>query len=282
MRRHLLVIIALASLACGNEPPSPTSPTPPRSTLEPTAALTSAIRGEVRDTTNLPISGAQVQVVAPSPGPVAVTDDNGQFILSWPFSGTVSVRVSKEGFHAHERLAPEPGSQRRPAFLRFDLEATDSPIVVAGMYQLTLTAAGECTQLPNVARQRTYRAQVYATSSVRWFTAALFDGDFPYSSFFSSEVRGEPLATLRLHLVTELDWGNPVTSIVERIGPDTILEFTGSADVPLGARSASVTFEGTLILCPVEGAISSQGSYRCPVQPVTCQSARHRLTWIRQ
>jgi hypothetical protein len=150
------------------------------------------------------------------------------------------------------------------------------------MYRMTLTAANECTQLPNVARQRTYRSQVYPTSKVGWFTAALFDGDFPYSSFFSAEVRGEPLRTLRVHIVTEVDWANPVTSIVERIGPDMLLEFTGSADLPLGAPNAAAAFDGTFTVCPAEAAVSSETPYRCPIQPVTCQSANHRLAWMRQ
>ena len=279
MSRRLLFIVTLLSLACGRAPASPTAPS---SNLEPAADPTLTMRGEVRDTTNLPLSGVQVQVVAPNRGTIAVTDANGQFVLPWPFLGTVTVRASKEGFYAHERPVPEPGSPRRPVFLAFDLEAIDRPIVVAGMYQMSLIAASECTQLPPVARQRTYRAQVYPTSRVGWFTAALFGGDFPYSSFFSSEVRREPLGTLRLHVVTELDWGNPVTSIVERIGPGMLLEFTGSADVPLGAASASAVFDGTFSVCPADAAVLSQAPYRCPVQPVTCHSANHRLTWNRQ
>jgi hypothetical protein len=282
MRGHLTLIVTLLSLACGHAPTSPTLPTSPRSTLEPPAVPSSAMRGEVRDTTNLPISGVQVQVVAPSRHTVAVTDENGQFVQPWPFSGTVTVRASRDGFHVHERPVPEPGAPRRPAFLRFDLEAIDTPIVVAGTYEMTLTAASECTPLPTIARLRTYRVQVYPTSRAGWFTAALFGGDFPYSSFFAGEVRGEPLGTLRLHVVTELDWGNPVTSIVERIGPEMLLAFTGSADLPLGASSATTAFGGTLTVCPAAAAVSNLAPYRCPVQPVTCQSANHRLTWIRQ
>ena len=175
MKRHVPLVLALLCIACGDGPRSPTSTS---STLEPPAGPTSTMRGEVRDTTNLPISGAQVQVVAPSRGTVAVTDGNGQFVLPWPFSGTVTVRVSKEGFHARERPVPEPGSSRRPVFLGFDLEAIDSPVVVAGMYQMTLTAAKECTQLPNVARQRTYRSQVYPPArlagSPRRYSMAIF------------------------------------------------------------------------------------------------------------
>ena len=130
------------------------------------------MRGVVWDTTNLPISGAQVQVVAPSRGTVAVTDENGQFLMPWPFTGTVTVRASKEGFHAREISVPEPGAPRYPVSLGFELEAIDSPIIVAGMYNMTFTAANECTQLPTVARQRTYRAQVYPNGGVagspRW------------------------------------------------------------------------------------------------------------------
>ena len=166
--------------------------------------------------------------------------------------------------------------------LRFDLEAIDSPIVVAGWYQMTLTASNECTQLPNTARRRTCRAQVYPTSQVAWFTAALFDGDFPYSSSFASEVRGEPLRTLRLHIVTELDWGNPVTTVVERIGPDMLLEFTGSADLPLGAERATTAFDGTIAFCAAALASPDRATNVCPVQPVTCRSANHQLSWMRQ
>jgi hypothetical protein len=66
---------------------------------DPIAGPTFTVRGVVRDTANLPISGAQVEPVAPG-GTVTVTDGNGQFILPWPFSATVTVRVSKERFHA--------------------------------------------------------------------------------------------------------------------------------------------------------------------------------------
>ena len=126
MRRHVPLIVTLLSLACGNEPTSPSStPQPPTG-----APLT--MRGGVYDTTNLPVSGAQVQVVAPSRGTVAVTDGNGQFVLPWPFAGTVTVRVSKEGFHARERSVPELGAPRYPVSVGFELEAIDAPVGTRG------------------------------------------------------------------------------------------------------------------------------------------------------
>ena len=207
MKGHLPLIVTLLSLACGSGPSSPTSPGAAREPMPDPAAV---MRGEVRDTANLPISGARVQVIAPERGTVAITDGNGQFVRPWPFSGTATVLVSREGFHPQERRVSEPGAPRLPAFLAFDLEATDRPIVVAGTYRMTLNAANECIQLPTVARERSYRAQVYSTSRAGWFTAALFDGEFPYGSFFPSEVREDPIGVLRLHLITEPDWGNPV------------------------------------------------------------------------
>ena len=102
MRRLVPLVISLLSLACGNEPTSPSSsvqlptgpPLPPGVPNGPPLTM----RGGVWDTTNLPISVAQVQVVAPTHGTVAVTDENGQFLMPWPFTGTVTVRASKEGF----------------------------------------------------------------------------------------------------------------------------------------------------------------------------------------
>ena len=164
MKSHVPLIVALLCGACGDAPTSPS--TPQAATLQLPVGPTS-MRGEVMDTTNLPIAGAQVQVLTgPRAGTVALTDENGQFVMPWTASDSATVRVSKEGFHAHQRPVPA-----RVVALRFDLEAIDTPIIVAGMYQMTLTAANECTQLPNVARQRTYRSQMYPTSKVGWFTA---------------------------------------------------------------------------------------------------------------
>jgi len=274
MRRHVPVIVTLLSLACGNEPTSPSfTPEPPTG-----APLT--MRGVVWDTTNLPISGAQVQVVAPSRGTVAVTDGNGQFVLTWPFAGTVTVRVSKEGFHARERTVPELGAPRYPVSLGFELEAIDAPVIVAGMYDMTFTAANECTQLPTVARQRVYRAQVYPNGFGR-FSAMVFNIEPDRHTVFHSEVRGEPPQTLRVQVVTEPDV-NPAIGIVERIEPDIFFEVTGSAELPLGAQSAAVAFDGTFALCPAQAVVSYETPYRCPVQPMTCRSPNHRLAWTRR
>jgi len=284
MRRLVPLIVMLLSLACGNAPTSPSSslqpptgpPLPPGVPTGPPLTM----RGEVWDTTNLPISGAQVQVIAPSGGPVAVTDGNGQFSMPWPFSGTVTVRVSKEGFHARERSVPEPGAPRYPVHLGFELEAIDAPIIVAGTYDVTFTAANECTQLPAVARQRTYWAHVYPNGRRR-FSVELVGGDFPYGSVITAEVREEPTRTLAIDIMTEPDWVNPGISLVERVGSDMLLELTGSADLPLGAQSATAALDGTFATCAAQSA-PADGPYRCPASPTTCRSANHRFAWTRR
>ena len=271
MKFHVPLIVALLCGACGH------SPTSPGATLQPPAGTTS-MRGEVMDTIeSADFRRARAGADRTTRGDCRVDSENGQFVMPWTPSDSATVRVSKEGFHAHQRAVPAS-----VVALRFDLEAIDRPIIVAAMYQMTLTAADECTQLPNVARQRTYRSQVYPTSNVGWFTAQLLDGDFPYSSFVSAEVRGEPLHTLRVHVVTEPDWGNPVTTIVERIGPDMLLEFTGVADLPLGAESATAAFNGTIAFCAAGLASPDQAPNVCRVPPATCRSANHRLAWTRQ
>ena len=277
-------MVTLLSLACGNQPTSPSSsvqlptgpPLPPGVPNGPPRTM----RGGVWDTTNLPISGAQVQVVAPTAGTVAVTDGNGQFLMPWPFTGTVTVRASKEGFHAREYSLPEPGAPRYPVSLGFELEAIDSPIIVAGMYDMTFTAAIECTRLPTVARQRTYRAQVYPNGRGR-FSTSVFNIEPIYNTVFHSDVRWEPPQTLRVLVVTD-PYENPAIGIVERIEPAMFFEVIGSAELPLGAQSAAAAFDGTFAFCPAEAAVSYETPYRCPVQPTTCRSANHRLAWTRQ
>ena len=283
MRRLVPLIVTLLSLACGNEPTSPSSslqlPTAP--TLPPGVpnGPPNTMRGEVWDTTNLPISGAQVQVVAPSRGPVAVTDGNGQFSMPWSFTGTVTVRASKDGFHAREYSVPEPGAPRYPVSLGFELEAIDSPVIVAGTYEMTFTAANECTQLPAVARQRVYRGHVGPNGRGR-FSAIVVNIAPIFNTVFSSEVRGEPPQTLHVHVVTD-EYENPAIGLVERIEPDMFFEVTGSADLPLGAQSAAAAFDGTFASCSAEVAVSYETPYRCPVHPTTCRSANHRLAWMR-
>ena len=283
-RRLVPLIVTLLSLACGNEPTSPSSnvqlPTGPALPAGVPNGPPMTMRGEVWDTRNLPISGAQVQVVAPSRSPVAETDGNGQFSMPWPFSGTVTVRVSKEGFHTRERSVPEPGAPRYPVHLGFELEAIDAPVIVAGVYDMTFTAANECTQLPTVARQRVYRGSVGPNGRGR-FSAIIFNLEPIYNTVFHAEVRGEPPQTLHVHVVTD-EYENPSIGLVERIEPGMFLEITGSAELPLGAQSAAAAFDGTFAVCPAEVAVSYETPYRCPVQPTTCRSANHRFAWTRQ
>jgi hypothetical protein len=192
----------------------------------------------------------------------------------------VTVRASKEGFHAREYSVPEPGAPRYPVSLGFELEAMDSPIIVAGMYDMTFYAANECTQLPTVARQRVYRGQVSPNGRGR-FSVMIFNIEPIYNTVFHSEVRGEPPQTLGVHVVTDPSV-SPAIGIVDRIEPGIFFEVTGSAELPLGARSAAAAFDGTFALCPAEAVVSYETSYRCPVQPMVCRSANHRLAWVRQ
>jgi len=281
MKCHVPLVVALLSVACGNELTSPSSPPqspgfPPQAPPGPPLTM----RGGVWDTTTLPISGAQVQVVAPSSGPVAVTDGNGAFVMPWPYAGTVTVRASKEGFHAREYSVPEPGAPRYPVSLGFELEAIDSPIIVTGTYDMTFTAANECTQLPAIARQRAYRAHVSPNGRGR-FSAIVFQIEPIYNIVFHAEVRGVPPQTLRVDVVTD-PYENPAIGLVERIGPGLFFEVIGSAELAIGAQSAAAAFDGTFALCPAEAAVSYDTPYRCPVQPTTCRSANHRLAWTRQ
>jgi len=222
---------------------------------------------------NFPISGAEVQVLTgPRAGPIVASDRYGQYAIT--ASDYATVKVSKDGFHESERSVPASASAP-VVFLNFALQSIDIPVVIAAIYDMTLTAANDCTQLPGVARQRTYRAKL-DPSGTGWFTANFLDGDFPYGSYFTSEVRLEPPRTLRVHFMR--DWVSD--GIVERIGPDMLLEIIGTIDLPLGTQSATATFNGVFAFCAAPAP--NQHWYQCPIQPVTCQSADHSLAWVRQ
>jgi hypothetical protein len=109
------------------------------------------------------------------------------------------------------------------------------------------------------------------------FTAKVLDGDFPFSRYFGAKVGLETTRTLRVDLGAEYY----SDGLVERIGPEMLLEIIGMIDLPLGAQSAVAAFEGRFELCAAP-ASADQITYRCPVQPVTCRSANHRLARTRQ
>ena len=151
--------------------------------------------------------------------------------------------------------------------LGFELEAIDSPIIVDGLYDMTFTAANECTQLPTVARQRTYRAQVYPNGGGGGRLSATIDNIEPLENgFFDAEVRGEPPRTLRVHVVTD-PFAN--IGIVERIGPDIFLEVIGSAELPLGAQPPHSTGRSPCArpkwLCHISPNIASCSADDVPV-----------------
>ena len=267
----MLISIALLFVACGKAPTSPSTLRPPASQRPAGTAVT--IRGEVIETTSFPIAGAEVQVVTgPSAGTKVLADRYGIFTIGLVAAGSETLRASKEGFQTSERSVSTSVS-----CLRFELPTIDMPVVITGTYDLTVTAANECTQLPNAARQRTYRAQL-DPAGAGLFIVALLNGDFPYGAGgnFGVKVRRESPRTLRFTFPNEYY----SDGLVERLGPEMLLEIIGSVDVPLGAGSAAVPFEGTFAFCAA-AAYPDEIPYRCHVQPVTCRSTNHRLTWMR-
>jgi hypothetical protein len=143
---------------------------------QPPAGTAVTIRGEVIETTSFPIAGAEVQVVTgPSAGTKVLADRYGIFTIGL-VAGSETLRVSKEGFQTSEKSV-----STSVTWLRFEMQTIDMPVVITGTYDLTVTAANECTQLPNAARQRTYRAQLNPASA-GLFIVALRNGDFPYGA----------------------------------------------------------------------------------------------------
>ena len=141
IRRGALVTAVVSSgmiaPGCGNSGGSPSGPTP----------LAYPLRGVVIDTAGVPLPGATVEV-GTTTGTLApvVTGTDGRFETA-AVSGTVSIRVSKDGYVGALQTITAPASE-----LVFRLQRSTART-------LLFTASSSCS-LPVEARSRRYSVEV--------------------------------------------------------------------------------------------------------------------------
>ena len=164
--RQMAGILLLICLGCGdsNSPVQPTTnqPTPAEPAPAPQVFLLS---GSVSDSASRPLSGASVEVTTgPTAGTRTTTNQAGRFWLPETFSGVVTITAAKDGYLADTRTVPirplplptPPGGLTLD--LSFSLEPDGPSANIAGVYGLTLSPDGACSDLPDDARTRTYTA----------------------------------------------------------------------------------------------------------------------------
>jgi carboxypeptidase family protein len=264
---------AICLASCGDETPvAPSAPTP--------SAL--IVTGSVQDTVSRALSGATVEIIdGPTAGRSTTTGGDGRFSLSptTSASGSFTFQVAKEGyFPTTVRLPARAEAERNVGSIT--LIALDL-LDLAGTYTATFMADSSCSQLPNLARSRTYTARaVPATPNRTRFEITLSDASFlesdtvgPANRFFVDVANDFAM----FHVYSGFS-GSVDLPVVEELVPAQYVAFAGTARSSVGKSDVIIT-------APLNGSISYCASptpptvedFTCPVAKIECRSPTHRL-----
>lgn len=304
-----MLVIAQGLVGCsgsGSAPSSsPSFPSAPSRLLQTGQSLppvippqpppVTGISGFVLDTGFRPLGGATVTVVdGPRAGTSTTADAGGQFSLAGAFDNTTRFRAMKEGHVTATQTwscsVPScPDAMGSRPWLGFYLASLGQPVSLTGDYTLTLIADSACTDIPDEFRTRTYSATItpsttpntpIGTSFTAMATGAAFLGT--HTSFLIGVV--QDYVDLWLH-------GGHDAALVEQLGPNTYLAFSGNAKASVGASPVSnltTSFEGWIDYCVMKAPMGA--GYNCGTSNTTgepipglamtyahCESTNHRL-----
>ena len=248
------------------------------------------LRGFVMDTAYRPLAGARVEVVdGVSAGMATVADDTGQFVLSGMFDKTTQFRAVKDGHETRTQpwncsVAVCLGANNAQPWLGFYLTVLEPTVNIAGDYVLTFTADGACTDLPEIARGRSYRAAVTARPADGRSAIPGFDLKVVGSPVVGN-MTGFPIGAAGSRLSFWLHGGHD-PAVVEDLGANTYLAFSGTAAAtvgPAGLSSITADFDGWIehlvSMGPLGPWYYPQGAV---ISKATCESRTHRLTLTRE
>jgi hypothetical protein len=272
LKVNLSLVLGLSLLAgaCGSSPSAPASPTAP------TAPIQYSLSGFVSDTAFRPIPSVTIEVVEGSGAGVrAVTDERGQFQLPGSWSGGIVLRASKDGYRP--RTQTYETKYAGPQSVGFTLELDAPSPDISGTYTLTFVADSACTELPAVARSRTYTATIKPSSfsaSANQYVVALSGATFYPSN--ANDSLGIGIAGT-YGRVTTFDYG---IGVAEELAPSTYVHIWGVADVSVQGATISGPLSGGFEYC--QGSGLGPGFYRCGAKPVVCERPLHRITLTRR
>lgn len=271
MSRLIAAVCVLAGCAAAcSQPTAPTQGASPGSTPQPVAGV--PVLGSVYDKVLRPIAGATVEVVDGSgTGASATTDPSGRYQLPGTFTGTITVRATKDGYLTTTR-AYSPEKWNQYARLEFLLESRTPVPDLTGEYTLTFRAASTCTQLPATARERTYQADMTRSMTAPYLYLVELKGGIFFNPSFPLIV-ADNFARFWVE-----PWGD-YGPIVELLTPSTSFTLTYDVGVPLGAANVSVPFSGTFGYC--SDASGVQFRPQCAVPFVECTSSSHTFSLTR-
>jgi len=237
-----------------------------------------SLSGLVLDTAFRGIPDARLEVVdGPQASVFAMTNQLGHFEMPGTFSGTMTLRASKEGYLPASKTVEAPGNLRKQS-LNFELETSAPTVEMTGEYILTLTADSACTALPEGARKRTYLARIVPESqptSSHKYQVVLSGATFSNSSNSYDGVGMGVSGTFARLVIGDYGWG-----ISEEVASGHV-GIWGIADASVSGSSISGLLEGSFQYCS-SPMIGQGGPYwGCPVPPAECGSSNHRMTLTR-
>ena len=283
-----VLLIVTSGLGCAGSDGAvtPTAPSTASAPPQSVAALvtTFELRGFVTDTAFRAIAGARIEVLdGPSAGYAAVSGENGEFVLSGMFTAATQFRATKEGHQTRTQpwncsVAVCLGPGGAQPWLGFYLTVLEPSVNIAGRYTLAFTAAATCTDLPDVARTSSYRAEVTARPADG--RSAIPGFDLEVIGPFVGNMTGFPIGVAGNRLNFWLH-GRHDPPVVEDLGGNTYLAFSGGAETTVatsGLAQISAAFDGW-----IEHVVltSPLGLWYWPQQATgkaTCDSSNHRIT----
>lgn len=260
MRRTLALIGIVSSIGCST-PPAPT-PTP---TPTPGPAIL-AVSGSVSDVVNRRVAGVRIEVVGgPQKGAVTFSDDAGNFAIESKLSPFSAIRASKQGYIDSTQVV---GGTGPTVDLKFLMSSANPPLNIIGTYEVTFTADATCTDLPDLARRRTYNASLATRLQLHGASFGSTDGtDWNIMHFRQFDDFVEM-------------WADD-PPILELLPDNAYYMVYGAATGTVTREFAQLSLNGDIWYCPKLG-VGSLWSVPCDGPIVKCRSTRHQMTMTRR
>jgi hypothetical protein len=216
----------------------------------------------------VPLSGVRIAVTnGPSAGMVTTANPHYTF---WGVSGDIEILATKEGYQdTRTRITMTKDPER----LDVELVPLLFPAAnVAGIYTLTVTAAPECSALPEPARVKTFTAVLSQEGSR--VTATLEGSDFlRWNSREYNSFRGTLAGNQLAFYIGEghfYEWPD----VSQYLTPPSFYFLGGSVTPSVSARGLEGMLTGTL-------GVGEYNEFRFTVL-ASCRSTSHRFELVRK
>lgn len=271
-KRACLVLLLISASACHSNPTAPTADSIAVTGTVPSVGQTSQLRAKVTLSNGTSQDVTAQATWSSSNTTVATVTTGGLLKVLQPGAADITATYqSRSGQFSVSVVAPPPAPP----------PAQDA---LTGPYTLRLSAGPECAAIPEIARNRTYSANIAATGADSYMVT-LSDAvllricdSSAVSGLCSNEFRmSRDGDGLRFQLLDEGDDSSHGGNIVEQIPPGTWLDVDGSGPGRIDDSGIHATLNGGLWYCPVVMAYP----FPCSAH-VFCNTSNLQLTFTRR